>query len=256
MITCSLCSGSKGNSIFIKSEKASILIDAGISTKQLCLRLKEIGEAPENIDAIFITHEHSDHLKGVPVFAKRYKCPVFISRFVEKESLEKVKSMEFFVCGDTITFKDMQISSFQIPHDAVDPVGFVVRNNGNAIGIATDMGKPTFLIKEKIRACSTLFLEFNHDEEMLLTGDYPWHLKQRIRSNHGHLSNMDAINLLKDIDSEIIKNIFISHISEQNNSYDKIKSDILKHLSCKLKNKNFYFTFQNKASNIISTVKK
>lgn len=254
MEACALASGSKGNSIFLKSDKTSILIDAGISTKQICLRLEEIGESAENIDAIFITHEHSDHLKGVPVFTKRFKCPVFISKFINSDSLSKVENIEYFTCGDTIRFKDLEISSFQIPHDAIDPMGFIVRNNGSAIGIATDIGKPTYLIKEKIRACSTLFLEFNHDEEMLLTGGYPWHLKQRIRSNQGHLSNKDAIDLLKEINSDYLKNIFISHISEQNNSYEKIKNEIVKHLSNDFKEKNFYFTFQEKVSRVVNVL--
>ena len=252
MITCSLASGSKGNSFFIKSNNTRILIDAGISSKQICLRLDSIGESPENIDAIFITHEHSDHLKGVRVFTKKFKIPVFVSKLIPLEIFEGIENIEFFLCGDTIRFKDLEISSYQIPHDTVDPMGFIVRNNGNAIGIATDIGKATYLIKEKIRTCSTVFLEFNHDEEMLVTGSYPWHLKQRIRSNQGHLSNMDAINLLKEINSDYLKNIFISHISEQNNSYRKIKEDILKNLSKDMKNKRFYFTFQGKVSNVVN----
>jgi phosphoribosyl 1,2-cyclic phosphodiesterase len=250
MKVCALASGSKGNSIFVATENTKILIDCGISCRQIMLRLNEIGESPEDIDAIFITHEHSDHIRGLPVFTKKYKTPVFLNKLIEMDIFENI-TVENFLCGDTIKFKDLEISPYQIPHDATEPVGFIISNKDKSIGIATDIGKVTYLIKEKLSNCSTIFLEFNHDEEMLLTGPYPWHLKQRIRGNYGHLSNRESIELLKEIGGNGLKNIFISHISEQNNSYEKIKRDIIKNLSGILTDKNFYFTYQDKISKIV-----
>ena len=252
MKVCALASGSKGNSIFVKSANSKILIDAGISTKQISLRLSKLGENLNDIDAIFITHEHSDHIYALKVISKRFNIPIFISKFSYSESFKEVKNIEHFLSGDTINFKDLKISAFQIPHDAEDPVGFIVESGGYKLGIATDIGKPTYIIKDALKNCSTIFLEFNHDEELLMTGKYPWHLKQRIRSNYGHLSNREATEMIKDINSETLQNIFISHISEENNSLEKIKNEIYISLQNVLKDKIFYFTFQNKISDYVT----
>ena len=252
MKVCALASGSKGNSIFIKSANTKILIDAGISTKQIALRLKELGEDLNDIDGIFITHEHVDHIYALKVISKRFNIPIFISKFSYSESLKEVKNIEHFLSGDTIKFKDLNISTFQIPHDAEDPVGFIIESGESRVGIATDIGKPTYIVKNALKNCSTIFLEFNHDEELLMTGKYPWHLKQRIRSNYGHLSNREAVEMIKEINSESLQNIFISHVSEENNSMDRIKYEIYESLQDVIKDKNFYFTFQSKISNYVT----
>ncbi len=243
MKICTLASGSKGNSIFIGNDSCKILIDAGMSCKQIELRLNSIDETLKNIDAIFITHEHSDHIKGLKVINKRFNIPIFISKNSFCYKYEDLKNLYFFESGEVIDFKKFQVKTFSIPHDALDPVGFKIKYKHHTIGISTDIGKPTYLIKEILKDCDTVFLEFNHDEDMLINGNYPWELKQRIKSNMGHLSNKQALEILDEIEAE---NIFISHISEENNSHQKIFKEI-EHII----NKNFYFTFQDKISKVL-----
>jgi len=243
MKVCTLASGSKGNSIFIGNENCKILIDVGVSCKQIELRLNKIEESLSEINAIFITHEHSDHIAGLKVINKRFNIPIFISKNSYCPKYEDLKNIIFFNPGDTIDFKKFKIKTFSIPHDALDPAGFKILYKEHSIGVSTDIGKPTYLIKETLRDCDTVFLEFNHDEDMLINGSYPWELKQRIKSNMGHLSNSQALEILKDIEAE---NIFISHISEENNSEEKI----FKHIE-NITNKNFFFTYQHKVSKVL-----
>jgi phosphoribosyl 1,2-cyclic phosphodiesterase len=243
MKICTLASGSKGNSIFVGNDKCKILIDAGISCRQVELRLNLINETLSDIDGIFVTHEHTDHTAGLKVINKRFKIPIFIAKNSFCSKYENLENLIFFESGDLIDFKKFQIKTFSIPHDALDPVGFKIKYKEHSIGISTDIGKPTYLIKETLKDCNTVFLEFNHDEDMLINGSYPWELKQRIKSNIGHLSNKQAMEILNEISAE---NIFISHISEENNSHEKIFNEIENII-----NKNFYFTYQNKISKVL-----
>ena len=243
MKICSLASGSKGNSIFIGNDNCKILIDAGISCRQLELRLNKIEETLAEINAIFVTHEHSDHISGLKVVNKKFKIPVFIAKNSFCKKYENIENIVFFEPGDLIKFKNFSIKTFSIPHDALDPVGYKISYKQHSIGISTDIGKPTYLIKETLKECDTLFLEFNHDEDLLIYGNYPWELKQRIKSNIGHLSNKQAIDILKEMHA---KNIFISHISEENNSHEKIFKEIEN-----ITYKNFYLTYQNQISKVL-----
>jgi phosphoribosyl 1,2-cyclic phosphodiesterase len=219
MRLCLLASGSKGNCLFLETDSCRLLIDAGLSGREALLRLASIGVAPESLDGILITHEHTDHIRGVGALARRLKIPVLCgSRTHEaaRHVIGKVDLVEFDP-GSSFTFKGISVDPFPITHDACDPVGFRIEGGEGCIGFATDLGIATRLTQEKLKGCRALVLEFNHDEEMLQNGPYPWHLKQRIRSRHGHLSNSEAAVLLDELLHPGLEGVFLSHLSEVNN---------------------------------------
>lgn len=218
-----LASGSKGNSIFVETGETRLLVDAGCSGREILDRLGRIGIDPTTLNAILVSHEHGDHIRGVGTLARRLKIPVLISYPTHAESkghFAKVSLLEF-ESGYSFAFRDIQIDPFPITHDACDPVGFVIESGEGRVGIATDLGHATRLVKEKLKQCRTLVIEANHDEEMLLNGPYPWHLKQRIRSRHGHLSNSESVALLEEVIHEGLAALFLAHLSEVNNHPDK-----------------------------------
>ncbi len=219
MRVCLLASGSKGNSLFIEAGKTKFLIDAGLSAREILVRLSNIGIESSELNAVFISHEHSDHIRGAGTLARRLGIPVIISYSTHSQSREIFKRNEVieFESGCSFTFRDILIDPFPITHDTEDPVGFVVDGPGGRIGVATDLGIATRLVREKLKDCRALVLESNHDEEMLLNGPYPWHLKQRIKSRHGHLSNADSAELLGDLINPGLEGIFLAHLSEVNN---------------------------------------
>jgi phosphoribosyl 1,2-cyclic phosphodiesterase len=216
---CLLASGSKGNSIFIESGETRLLVDAGCSGREICQRLACIGIDPATLDAILVSHEHGDHVSGVGTLARRLKIPVMISypTLAASRKLFSKTSLIEFESGYSFSFRDLHVDPFPITHDASDPVGFIIEGNEGRIGVATDLGIATRLVKEKLKRCRALVIEANHDEEMLLNGPYPWHLKQRIRSRHGHLSNSESVELLEDILHEELEGLFLAHLSEVNN---------------------------------------
>ncbi len=217
---CLLASGSKGNSIFVETKESRILIDAGLSGKEIQKRLASISVEPADIDALFVTHEHSDHVRGVIPFSNRFKTPVFLHYktsgvFPDKDRL---KIHREFDSGEPIELKDMVITPFPLTHDAAAPVGFTLETAQGKIGMATDLGIATRLVADQLKNCRILVLESNHDEEMLRDGPYPWYLKQRIRSRHGHLSNTASAELLETLLWDKLEAVFLAHLSEQNNS--------------------------------------
>ena len=215
-----LGSGSKGNSVYIASENTAILIDAGFSGKQLNKRLNETGKSIDDVDAIFLTHEHNDHISGAGVVSRRYRIPVFANsgtyRGGEKQ-LGKLYKRNEFTTGERITFQDLEIRSFRTLHDTLDPVGYVVSNGKKSIGYCTDTGKVTHLMAARLQSCDALILEFNHDPDMLKSGPYPLALQQRVRSSHGHLANEDAADFLKNLLSAQLQYVVLAHLSEINN---------------------------------------
>lgn len=222
MRLCLLASGSKGNSLFLQTGDCRLLIDAGLSARETVARLNGIGVNGEDLDAILVTHEHSDHVCGVGALARRLKIPVLASSKTHRAAapaVKKVVAVEFEP-GTSFTFRGVNIDPFPITHDACDPVGFRIESEDGVIGFATDLGIATRLVLEKLKGCRALVLEFNHDEEMLQNGPYPWHLKQRIRGRHGHLSNVEAACLLEDLLHEELGGVFLSHLSEVNNAPD------------------------------------
>ncbi|HEX2769755.1 MAG TPA: MBL fold metallo-hydrolase [Geobacteraceae bacterium] len=219
MRVCLLASGSKGNSVFVEAGASRVLIDAGLSAKELLYRLAAIGAEGRELDAILISHEHTDHVRGAGALARKLRIPLLVSHSTCRAgnaSIGKTEIIEFEP-GCPFTFNDIWIDPFPITHDACDPVGFMIECGEGKIGIATDLGIATRLVQEKLKGCRALVLESNHDEEMLANGPYPWHLKQRIRSRHGHLSNSDSAALLDEIIHPGLEAVLLAHLSEVNN---------------------------------------
>lgn len=223
---CSLYSGSSGNSIFIASKNARILIDAGLPGKKIDDALKSIGENPSEIDGIFITHEHSDHIRGIGVLSRKHDIPIYANSDtwnVMEPTIGKIKEHNIRIMDrrSTISIKDLDIKSFNIPHDAVAPVGYTVNFNNKRISVATDFGIYTQEIKDNIRDSEVILLESNHDVGMLKFGPYPYNLKRRILSEVGHLSNEDCGKAIVDlIRYKPNKRIILGHLSGTNNHPD------------------------------------
>ncbi len=219
MRVCLLASGSKGNSIFVEAGAVKVLIDAGLSARELLLRLAAVGVDGRELDAILISHEHSDHVRGAGALARKLRIPLMTTALTYRAGnacFGKTELLEF-ESGSPFTFKDLLIDPFPTTHDAQDPVGFTIESHGGRIGIATDLGIATRLVQDKLKGCCVLVVESNHDEEMLTNGPYPWPLKQRIRSRHGHLSNSDTAALLDEILHPGLTAVFLAHLSEVNN---------------------------------------
>jgi phosphoribosyl 1,2-cyclic phosphodiesterase len=213
-----LASGSTGNSTFIESRETSILVDAGISSKCIVSRLSAIGKEISDIDGIFITHEHSDHIKGVQRLSNHFGIPVFLNKKTFETSNLALDDPNFFVSGDTVALNGLKITSFSTSHDAADPCGFKVQENGTTIGVMTDFGKATSAIRQVTSASDALVLETNHDIDMLINGNYPEYLKHRILGDNGHFSNADAGLLVRDNASSRLKAVFLAHLSKNNNT--------------------------------------
>lgn len=215
-----LFSGSSGNSILVKSDKASILVDAGKTGKAVTSSLSELGV--NKIDAILITHEHSDHIKAAGIISRKFDIPIYategtwngMQQFLGKVKEENIKR---FSTDESFDIGDIHIKSFEISHDAEEPVGYSFYIGDKKATIATDTGYISDNIMENIVDSDILYIESNHDVNMLKYGAYPWYLKQRILSNSGHLSNEVTGNLLADIYNEKLKYVILAHLSRENN---------------------------------------
>lgn len=226
MIFCSLYSGSSGNSMFIASERAKILIDAGLPGKKIDAALQEIDENPRDLKGIFITHEHSDHIKGVGVISRKYDIPIYAPHdtWVAMEStIGKIKEHNIKVMDrrSVVSIKDMDIKSFIIPHDAAAPVGYTINLDGKMASVATDFGTFTREIEDSIKDSEVILIESNYNPQMLDMGPYPYSLKQRIKESYGHLSNEDCGEaIVKILKNGLGKNIILGHLSNTNNTPD------------------------------------
>jgi len=226
---CMLASGSKGNAIFISDGATSILVDAGLSGREIERRLRSKGIDPASLSAIVLSHEHSDHTRSVGVLSRRYDLPVYVNPATLKAAaaqLGRLKKVETFNCGAAFHIDRLQVHPFSISHDAIDPAGFTVACNGTKIGIATDLGIATAMVKTHLKGCSLVILEANHDPAMLIEGPYPWHLKQRIKGRSGHLSNQDARMLLDEIKHDRLEQVILAHLSEINNTPAKARRSV------------------------------
>jgi phosphoribosyl 1,2-cyclic phosphodiesterase len=219
---CLLASGSKGNSLYIETDRTKILVDAGLSAREITRRLALLGVSGSEIDGIIISHEHGDHVRGAGTLARKFNLPVLISNPAGRQTVELFRSVDLveFESGCSFEFRGIFIDPFPVTHDTADPVGLVIESREGRIGIATDLGIVTRLVREKLKGCGVLVLESNHDEEMLANGPYPWHLKQRVKSRHGHLSNGDSAALFTEVMNPGLECLFLAHLSEVNNHPD------------------------------------
>lgn len=220
---CTIASGSSGNCAYIGSEHTRILIDAGISGKKIMEGLAELGLTGEQIDALFITHEHVDHIRGAGVLSRRFDIPIFATAdtwAAMEDSLGRIApgNKRIVYADEMCPINDLCVKPFAIPHDAAEPVGYSVFAGKKKLTLATDIGHVTDTIRENIEDSELLLLESNHDVDMLKRGSYPWHLKQRILGEKGHLSNTAAGELLTEVMSGKLKYVFLGHLSEENNN--------------------------------------
>jgi phosphoribosyl 1,2-cyclic phosphodiesterase len=236
LAVCVLASGSKGNAFYISDGFTSILIDAGLSATEIKRRLKSRGLNPNDLDAILVTHEHSDHIQAVGVLSRQLKLPIYLSRKIEKKVSigRSVYEIRTFNSGSTFQINNLAVHPFAVSHDAADPVGFTIGQNGSRIGLATDLGTVTPHVKENLKHCHLLILEANHDPDMLENGPYPWHLKRRIQSRSGHLSNGQSKRLLMELQHKGLEHVILAHLSETNNAPKKVLAEISRALTrCK-----------------------
>ncbi len=223
-----LASGSSGNCALVESDGTRLLVDAGISARQIAERLAAIGVEPSTLDGVLITHEHSDHISGLAVLASRHALPVYTNRptseVLRLGRLGTHSAWRLFESGNAFQIGCLDIETFSVPHDAADPIGIVVREASNpscAVGFLTDLGFATALVRERIRCVSTLLLEANHDEDLLARDTKrPWAVKQRILSRHGHLSNKAAADLVAESAGPGLRRIVLGHLSRDCNTPD------------------------------------
>jgi phosphoribosyl 1,2-cyclic phosphodiesterase len=216
-----LGSGSGGNCAYVETPGARLLIDAGLSGRQIRQRLATLARSPETLHGILITHEHSDHVAGLVGLAGKLDLPVYCNRLT-KDALEAQLQIQInarlFDTGASFEVGDVGVDTFSVPHDANDPVGFLLRTASGNIGILTDLGHATKLVIERVRSANVLLLEANHDLKMLQDDPRrPWSLKQRILSRHGHLSNEGAADLIEQVASAGLSRLYLGHLSRDCN---------------------------------------
>lgn len=221
----SLNSGSNGNCYYIGNEYEAVLVDAGISCRETEKRMKRLGLSMDKVKAIFVSHEHSDHIRGVPVLAKKYNLPVFIT----PQTLQNSKlifenfTIEHYRAFEPIQIGELSVVAFPKFHDAADPHSFVVAFKEVRVGVFTDIGSPCDNVIQHFQQCHAVFLEANYDEDLLDRGRYPYYLKSRIRGGKGHLSNRQALALFATYRPSFMSHIILSHLSKDNNCPDLVR---------------------------------
>jgi phosphoribosyl 1,2-cyclic phosphodiesterase len=236
-----LASGSRGNCAFVASTRTRILVDAGISCRETFKRLKALGEDPQSLSAILITHEHSDHVYGLATLAKKLRIPIFMTgathaawaRALRNENGQRpqLEKLERFESGHRFQIGDIEVRPFTIPHDAADPVGFTFHTEGSKVSVATDLGYLPVNVRDHLRGSDILVMESNHDVEMLRGGSYPWAVKQRVASNVGHLSNAKLADFFTSDYDNGAAFVVLAHLSEQNNHPEIARNEAEKALA-------------------------
>jgi phosphoribosyl 1,2-cyclic phosphodiesterase len=222
LFIASINSGSNANCYYIANDTEAILVDTGLSLRETEKRMTLLGLSMDKVKAIFISHEHSDHITGLPAISKKYQLPVFITDATYKNSNLPVEEhlLTDFDAGKPIAIDGLTVTPFRKHHDAADPYSFIITNKGTTVGVLTDIG---FACKQTLKyfaQCHAVFLEANYCEEMLENGNYPYHLKNRISSDSGHLSNRQALELFQQYKSPDLQLLILSHLSKNNNSPD------------------------------------
>ena len=251
---CPLASGSKGNAIYLGTKKTKILIDAGISLKKLKERLKEIHVELDEIDAVFISHEHSDHISGLKALCMRYDIDIVANAETAKgiyKSLLFKPSFKIFSTNETFHFKGLEVHPFSIQHDTLDPVGFVIYAEGKKIGFCADLGFVTTLVQKNLENCDYLYIEANHEEDMVMASNRPPLYKQRVLGRQGHLSNAASGSLLISIIHKGLKHVHLAHLSSECNHPDKAKEIIQKLLQKQEMSVDISIAYQEKISKAI-----
>ena len=233
---CSLYSGSSGNSSLIQSKNINILVDAGVSGKKIVDALASINVDIENISAILITHEHSDHTQSIATLSKKYNIPVYANKKTWEAMIDKKEKISkdnifYFNNNKPFTLNDITVLPFDIPHDAADPCGFSISDNESKISIATDIGHMTNSILDNIKNSDFLLLEANYEPDVLKCSSYPFHLKERIASPIGHLSNIEAGKTINYLANFGVKNIMLGHLSKENNFPELAYKSVLEQIS-------------------------
>ncbi|EDY16388.1 beta-lactamase domain protein [Chthoniobacter flavus Ellin428] len=220
-----LGSGSAGNCALVETPQARLLVDGGLSARQIVLRLAKCGVNPVEIDGVLLTHEHGDHSGALEVWCKQFATPIYCNRLTaevlqRESSPQSRKDWKLFVTGSAFSIKDITVETFPVPHDAVEPVGFVLHHGNEALGVLTDLGVATKLVQERVRAAQTLLIETNHDEKLLQNDTKrPWSVKQRIMSRHGHLSNAAAAEVVAELlAGGRLRRAVLGHLSRDCNS--------------------------------------
>lgn len=219
---CAIASGSNGNCYYVGNGEDAVLVDVGISRRQVLDRMALKGLNALKIKAIFITHEHSDHFRGVRVLSKKLGVPVYMtSKTLEKSwHPDRPDRVTVFVPGEVVTIGSIKVHTFLKNHDAAEPCSFRMEHNGVNVGVFTDIGAACNNVTAQIGKCQALFLESNYDEEMLWAGPYPHYLKTRVAGDNGHLSNVQAFDLIEKFHNPELKVVFLSHLSQENNRPD------------------------------------
>ncbi len=216
-----LASGSSGNCTLVEGERARVLIDCGLSARESARRLREVGCDPVRVDAVIVSHEHADHVGGAAAFSRRFGVPVHATPATARAAgleASRLAGLAAFEAGAAFQVGDLTVSPFSVPHDSVDNVGLVVSCGASRLGYATDLGHVPALAIERLRECDVLVTEANHDPRMLEAGPYPWSVKQRIMSRHGHLSNDQMAALVAGSASTRTRHLFLAHLSRVNNT--------------------------------------
>lgn len=252
-----LGSGSAGNSTYIEVDGLKILIDAGFSGKKIEAKLEEIGEKASNISAILITHEHSDHINGAGIIARKYGIPLYISQESYEAGALKLGQLDktlvkFIDTKDFILNDKIKVSPFDVMHDAERTLGFRLESQlGKKLAISTDIGYIDNIVREYFKDVDAMIIESNYDFNMLMNCSYPWNLKSRVKSRNGHLSNNDCARFIKEMYNEKVKKIFLAHVSKDSNNPKLIKQTMDDEFDRMLKKPNYEITLQDEVSKLI-----
>lgn len=231
----SLGSGSEGNALVVQAGQTCILMDCGFNLSESVSRLARLGLSPENLDGIVVTHEHGDHIGGVARLARKYAIPLWLTHGTlrsEFKTLGMLPNVTEINPHDIFAIDEIMIQPYLVPHDAAEPVQFVFGNGTRRLGVLTDVGSSTPHIEQTLSGCSALVLECNHDMELLMAGDYPYSLKQRVGGRFGHLNNQDAGALLARLDNSRLQHIVAAHLSRKNNRPELAVRELSRALNC------------------------
>ena len=226
----SLNSGSNGNCYYIGNGSEAVLVDVGISCRETEKRMKHLGLDMKKVKAIFVSHEHGDHIKGVSVLANKYKLPIYITKLTAKHGPRLISHLaKTFTADEPVIVGQLSVTAFAKHHDAVDPHSFIVRYNNITVGVFTDIGKVCKQVIHYFKQCHAAFLETNYDEALLENGRYPLHLKNRIRGGEGHLSNKQALELFTTHRPPFMTHLLLTHLSKENNTPELAAELFTKH---------------------------